>query len=498
MLGLPDGVTACLFDLDGVLTQTAKVHAAAWKQTFDEYLRSAREKTGEEFEEFDPIEDYDEYVDGKPRYDGVRSFLESRGIELPEGSPDDPPDAETIYGIGNRKNELVLKLIKEHGVEAYEGSVRYVKAARDAGLRRAVVSSSANCQDVLVAAGIEDLFEARIDGIVADREHLKGKPAPDTFLAGARALGVAPAQAAVFEDALAGVQAGHDGDFGFVVGVDRVGQADGAARARRRRRGQGPGRAAATSRDRAPGVPGRAVGGPRDRAAPRQPRPDRVGVRAVQRPHRAARQPRRGRALRPARHLPRRLLRDPAAALRRGRLRLPRGRPDGGQRHQRQDHPPAGRGRAVRRPLRRAAQATSGCSTSATGCCAATVEWDVAHRPRRCASPRRGWCRSPSARWRRSSTWSRPSTADSRWSCSPSWWPTRRGRRPARTRAPRRRWPRRWSPSMLRRGRPAGDPRPPHPRERAADGGGDGPPRARARTGPRPTPRPSPTSRGSS
>jgi beta-phosphoglucomutase family hydrolase len=226
VLGLPDGVTALLFDLDGVLTQTAKVHAAAWKQTFDEYLRARAEKYGEPFKEFDPVADYDEYVDGKPRYDGVRSFLESRGIELPRGDPSDPPSKETICGLGNRKNELVLRLIRENGVEAYEGSVRYVNAARDLGLRRAVVSSSTNCKDVLAAAGIDDLFEVRIDGVVAEEQHLKGKPAPDTFLAGARALGVAPAHAAVFEDALAGVQAGHDGGFGFVVGVDRVGQAD--------------------------------------------------------------------------------------------------------------------------------------------------------------------------------------------------------------------------------------------------------------------------------
>ncbi len=222
MLGLPDNITACLFDLDGVLTQTAKVHAAAWKQTFDEYLRG---RDGDGFKEFDPVDDYDEYVDGKPRYDGVQSFLESRGIELPWGSADDPPTAETICGIGNRKNDLVQKLIAEQGVDAYEGSVRYVRAARDAGLRRAVVSSSANCREVLIAAGIEDLFEARIDGQVADEQHLKGKPAPDTFLAGARALGVEPANATVFEDALAGVQAGRDGHFGFVVGVDRTGQA---------------------------------------------------------------------------------------------------------------------------------------------------------------------------------------------------------------------------------------------------------------------------------
>jgi beta-phosphoglucomutase family hydrolase len=227
VLGLPDGVTACLFDLDGVLTQTAKVHAAAWKQMFDAYLRDRAAKTGEAFVEFDPVEEYDEYVDGKPRYEGVRSFLASRGIELPQGTPSDPPTAETIDGLGNRKNEIVLEMIRERGVEPYEGSVRYVKAAREAGLHRAVVSSSTNCRDVLEHAGIIDLFEEIVDGVVADHEHLKGKPAPDTFLAGAKALGVAPANAVVFEDALAGVQAGRAGKFGYVVGVDRVGQAAG-------------------------------------------------------------------------------------------------------------------------------------------------------------------------------------------------------------------------------------------------------------------------------
>jgi beta-phosphoglucomutase family hydrolase len=230
VLGLPAGVTACLFDLDGVLTQTAKVHAAAWKEMFDDYLRRRAARTGEAFAPFDPIRDYDEFVDGKPRYDGVRSFLASRGIELPEGDPADPPGAETIHGLGNRKNEIVLRMIREEGVQPYEGSVRYVKAAEAAGLRRAVVSSSSNCRDVLHAAGIETLFEEVIDGVVAEREHLRGKPAPDTFLAGARALGVEPAQAAVFEDALAGVEAGRAGGFGCVVGVDRVGQA-GALRA---------------------------------------------------------------------------------------------------------------------------------------------------------------------------------------------------------------------------------------------------------------------------
>lgn len=222
VLGLPDNIDALLFDLDGVLTQTAKVHADAWKATFDAFLRS-RPGT---FVPFDRVRDYDEYVDGKPREDGVRSFLASRGIELPEGSPDDPVDAQTIQGVGNDKNTRLLKLIRERGVDAYEGSVRYVHAARSAGLRRAVVSSSTNCRDVLAAAGLDDLFDAVIDGTVAAREHLHGKPAPDTFLAGARALGVDPARAVVFEDALAGVEAGRAGAFGYVVGVDRVGQRD--------------------------------------------------------------------------------------------------------------------------------------------------------------------------------------------------------------------------------------------------------------------------------
>ncbi len=225
MLGLPTAIRACLFDLDGVLTQTAKVHAAAWKEMFDAFLQMRAARTGEPFVPFDAVDDYDAYVDGKPRYDGVRSFLASRGIHLPEGVPSDPPEAETICGLGNRKNELVLAMIRRQGVEAYEGSIQYVRAVRDAGLRRAVVSSSANTAEVLAAAGIDNLFEERIDAIVAERQHLKGKPAPDTFLAAARALQVQPSQAAVFEDALAGVTAGRRGRFGFVVGVDRVGQA---------------------------------------------------------------------------------------------------------------------------------------------------------------------------------------------------------------------------------------------------------------------------------
>lgn len=226
MLGLPEGVTVCLFDLDGVLTDTASVHAKAWKQAFDAFLR---ERDGDGFTPFDQAADYGSYVDGKPRADGVRDFLESRGIELPEGSDDDPPGAATVHGVGNAKNELLLRRIDEDGVEVYEGSRRYLLAARDAGLRRAVVSSSANTVQVLKVTGLAEHVEFVMDGVVAKREQLAGKPAPDTYVAAAREMGVEPAAAAVFEDALAGVAAGHAGGFGFVVGVDRVGQAQGLA-----------------------------------------------------------------------------------------------------------------------------------------------------------------------------------------------------------------------------------------------------------------------------
>jgi beta-phosphoglucomutase family hydrolase len=226
VLGLPDHVTACLFDLDGVLTQTAKVHDAAWTEMFNNFLRSWSDRTGEPYVPFDPVDDYNSYVDGRPRADGVRTFLASRGIKLPEGSPDDSPSVETVYGLGNRKNEILLKVIHTQGVQVYEGSVRYLRAARDAGLDRAVVSASANCAEVLEAAGIADLLEVRIDGRVAAELGLRGKPHPDTFLAAARQLGVSPHQAAVFEDAVAGVEAGRAGEFGYVVGVDRVGHAD--------------------------------------------------------------------------------------------------------------------------------------------------------------------------------------------------------------------------------------------------------------------------------
>jgi beta-phosphoglucomutase family hydrolase len=225
-LGLPATIRACLFDLDGVLTPTAKVHTAAWKEMFDGYLRERAARSGEPYVPFDPVHDYDEYVDGRPRYDGVRAFLASRGVHLAEGAPDDPPEAETVTGLGNRKNDLVLEMLRRLGVDAYEGSVRYLHAVREAGLRTAVVSSSANCREVVEAAGIADLLEIRVDAVVAAREQLRGKPEPDTFLAAAEALGVEAAEAAVFEDALAGVAAGRAGRFGFVVGVDRHGQAE--------------------------------------------------------------------------------------------------------------------------------------------------------------------------------------------------------------------------------------------------------------------------------
>jgi beta-phosphoglucomutase family hydrolase len=226
MLGLPNEIRAGLFDLDGVLTKTAKVHAAAWKEMFDDFLRSRAAATGGEFVPFDPGRDYEQFIDGRLRYDGVRTFLASRGIELPEGDPSDPPGADTVSGLGNRKNDLVVSLIRDRGVETFPGAVRYVSAVRDAGLNRAVVSASKNCREVLQAAGIDGLFDEVIDGVVAERDNLRGKPAPDTFLAAADALGVPPAQAAVFEDALAGVEAGRAGKFGFVVGVDSSGQGE--------------------------------------------------------------------------------------------------------------------------------------------------------------------------------------------------------------------------------------------------------------------------------
>ncbi len=227
MLGLPVGIVACLFDLDGVLTNTAAVHNEAWTDVFNGYLDERAQRTGDPFVPFDPKADYTTYVDGRARTDGVRDFLASRGIHLPEGHPDDPPGKETVNGVGNLKNERLLRRIEKDGVEVFEGSRRYLEAAREAGLRRVVVSSSANTETVLNVTGLAAYVEGRIDGVtLREQPGLRGKPAPDTFVAAARCVGAEPARAAVFEDALAGVEAGRAGKFGFVVGVDRVGQRD--------------------------------------------------------------------------------------------------------------------------------------------------------------------------------------------------------------------------------------------------------------------------------
>jgi len=226
MFGLPDGVAACLFDMDGVVTKTAIVHAAAWKQMFDDFLRERAKETGTEFVPFDSDHDYGNYVDGKPRLDGTKSFLESRGIELPDGSPDDPPGTPTLHGLSNRKNDLVLVKLRENGVQVYDDTITYIKAVRDGGLATAIVSSSANTRQVLDVAKIADLFDVRVDAQYAKEHNLHGKPAPDTFLAGAKALNVPAKQAVVFEDAQSGVAAGHAGHFALVVGVDRVNQAE--------------------------------------------------------------------------------------------------------------------------------------------------------------------------------------------------------------------------------------------------------------------------------
>jgi beta-phosphoglucomutase family hydrolase len=217
---------AVLLDLDGVITDTANLHAACWKQMFDEYLQQRAEQNGEVFRSFHITGDYRLYVDGKPRFDGVRDFLTSRGIRLPEGSSDDPPQAETVGGLGNRKNELVNQVIEDTGIEPYEGSVKLIHQLRQRGFKVAVVTSSQNCETVLRAAKLDDCFEVKVDGNTIHAQHLAGKPAPDTFLMAAKLLRVNSARSIVIEDAISGVQAGLAGNFGLVIGVARKGNAD--------------------------------------------------------------------------------------------------------------------------------------------------------------------------------------------------------------------------------------------------------------------------------
>ena len=217
---------AVLFDLDGVLTATAKVHASCWKKMFDEYLQKRTTRLGEPFHPFEIGTDYRLYVDGKPRFDGVRDFLRSRNIELPEGAPDDPPQMETVCGLGNRKNEMINAVIESEGVEVYGGSVALVRHILEKGIKVAIVTSSQNCDTVLKAAGISDYFKVRVDGNIIHDQHLSGKPAPDAFLAAAKTLGVNPKRAVVVEDAISGVQAGRNGGFGLVIGVARKGDSE--------------------------------------------------------------------------------------------------------------------------------------------------------------------------------------------------------------------------------------------------------------------------------
>ena len=226
MLGLPERIRATLFDLDGVLTDTASVHKKAWKSMFDDFLKARAQRAGTEFVPFDVDTDYLKYVDGKKREDGVRSFLASRGIKLPDGDPDDGADAETVYGLGNRKNDMFQHTLQTDGIEVFEGSRRYLEAVVKAGLGTAVVSSSANTRQVLELTGLDKFVQQRVDGVTLKEQNIAGKPAPDSFLRAAELLDVTPAEAVVFEDALSGVEAGRAGNFGYVVGVDRVGHAD--------------------------------------------------------------------------------------------------------------------------------------------------------------------------------------------------------------------------------------------------------------------------------
>ena len=217
----PGEYSAWLFDLDGVITDTASVHAAAWKRTFDRYLREVSEREGEPFEPFEINPDYFRYVDGKPRYDGVDSFLRSRGIALEWGNPNDPPARETVCGLGNSKNAMFNEVLRFRGVQVFGSSVALIRGLRSMGRRVAVVTFSKNCDAVLEAAGIQNLFDARVDGNASTEKKLAGKPAPETYEEAARMLGVPPERAVVIEDAISGVQAGRAGGFGLVIGVAR-------------------------------------------------------------------------------------------------------------------------------------------------------------------------------------------------------------------------------------------------------------------------------------
>ena len=221
-----DKYDAILFDLDGVITNTANMHATCWKKIFDEYLQTRSTKTGKTFRSFEIATDYKLHVDGKTRFDGARDFLKSRGITLPEGTHDDPPHKETVCGIGNRKSNLVTKVIKTDGIEVYEGSMTFLKHVKEIGMKTAIVTSSENSQAVLQAAGIRDVFDAQIDGTTIVDQHLAGKPAPDSYLKAVQLLEVQPKRAVVIEDAISGVQAGVKGGFGLVIGIDRKGYAE--------------------------------------------------------------------------------------------------------------------------------------------------------------------------------------------------------------------------------------------------------------------------------
>jgi alpha,alpha-trehalase len=218
---------AAILDMDGVITRTARAHAIAWKKMFDDYLRERSEREGTDFVPFDDRKDYYRYVDGKPRYDGVRSFLESRGIELPLGTPEDPPEEETVCGLGNRKNRYFLEYIEEEGVEVYRSTIDFVEKMKELGAGVAVISSSRNARQVLQAAGVIEIFPVIVDGVDIAERDIAGKPAPDIFLEAAGELMVAPERAIVIEDAQSGVEAGRAGGFGMVIGIDRSGDNEG-------------------------------------------------------------------------------------------------------------------------------------------------------------------------------------------------------------------------------------------------------------------------------